>query len=202
MEGTPPQIHRIAVLTSGHGRGSNLRAMHEYFLSHALPVKISFTTASRAEALVAELCLELQIVCHILNPKDQSGFETQLLELVQRERIELLALAGFMRQLSADFLKSVNIPILNIHPALLPKYGGMGMFGMHVHEAVLASGDKVSGATVHLVDPLYDHGGILYQQLADITDCSTAEEIAAKVLKVEHQIYAPAIWSYLSSENK
>lgn len=114
------------------------------------------------------------------------------------EKIDLIALAGFMSLLGGDFLTSVGIPVVNIHPALLPKYGGPGMYGMRVHEAVFASGDKVSGATVHLVDPVYDHGEIIAQKQVDISACRSPEEIAGLVLRVEHQLYAPAIYQYLS----
>ena len=148
-----------------------------------------------------ELCEELEIPCHILNPRQREIFESQLLELCGAEKIDLIALAGFMSLLSGDFLASVRIPVVNIHPALLPKYGGPGMYGMKVHEAVFACGDKVSGATVHLVDPQYDHGETIAQQQVDISSCISPDEIAALVLRIEHQLYAPAIYRYLSSQN-
>lgn len=163
-----------------------------------MPVEIRFATAARASAPVAELCKELGIPCEILDPRRQADFEAKLLSLCHKENIALIALAGFMSLLSADFLNKVGIPVLNIHPALLPKYGGKGMFGMAVHEAVFFCGDKVSGVTVHRVDPLYDHGEIIAQTEVDISDCPSPEEIAARVLEVEHRLYAPAIFSVLS----
>ncbi len=123
------------------------------------------------------------------------------MELCQTENIDLIALAGYMKLLSASFLENIGLPVLNIHPALLPKYGGPGMYGIRVHAAVFAAGEKISGATVHLVDPLYDHGKIIAQEQLDISDCPSAEVIAARVLAVEHRIYAPAIHAFLS-QNK
>ncbi len=190
---------KIAVLTSGHGRGSNLRALHQAFLDNNWPLRIAFATASTSKAPVARLCSDLGIPCHVLNPSRFDACEGRLLELCQQERIDLIALAGFMKLLSAFFLDKVGLPILNIHPALLPNYGGPGMYGLRVHEAVFAAGEKFSGATVHLVDPLYDHGKIIAQEKVDISDCPSPEAIAARVLEVEHRVYAPAILSYLSA---
>ncbi|HOQ80442.1 MAG TPA: formyltransferase family protein, partial [Candidatus Cloacimonadota bacterium] len=102
-------------------------------------------------------------------------------------------LAGFMRKLSEQFLDTINTPLINIHPALLPKYGGKGMYGSNVHNAVFTAGEKISGATVHYVNKNYDEGDIIMQQSVDITDCQSPEEIGKKVLAIEHQIYGAAI---------
>ena len=198
MERTSLKTWRIAVLTSGAGRGSNLQALYNYFKKHSLPVEIAFATASNKNAPVVQLCDKLNIPCYILAPRKDKDFENRLLELCQQEKIDLIALAGFMNLLSSSFLEKVGIPVLNIHPALLPKYGGKMMYGMNVHKAVFESGDKVSGVTVHLVDNQYDNGPIIAQIKVDISDCKSPEEIAAKVLEMEHQIYAPAIYKFLN----
>ncbi len=198
MERAASEAWKIAVLTSGHGRGSNLLALHRGFRENAWPVKIAFAAASNAKAPVAELCSALEIPCHILSSRRIAASEARLLDLCRAERIDLIALAGFMKLLSQDFLELCGLPVLNVHPALLPKYGGPGMYGIRVHEAVFAAGEKVSGATVHLVDPLYDRGRIVAQEQVDISDCRSPEEIAARVLAVEHRIYAPAIHGFLS----
>ena len=199
MERTASAAWKIAVLTSGHGRGSNLRALHRAFRENNWPLRIAFATASGPHAPVVELCAELGIPCHILNPRNIQACEARLLELCREHKIGLIALAGFMKLLSTSFLDQVGIPVLNIHPALLPKYGGPGMYGLTVHEAVFKAGDKFSGATVHLVDPLYDHGKIIAQEQADISDCSSPQEIAARVLELEHRLYAQAIHSFLQN---
>lgn len=197
MERAASEAWRIAVLTSGHGRGSNLRALYKAFTKNSLPLKIAFATASSGKAPVVQLCSDLGLPCHILNPRYQESFENRLLELCQQEQIDLVALAGFMRLLSPAFLDQAGIPVLNIHPALLPQYRGKGMYGIRVHEAVFDAGERFSGATVHLVDPIYDHGEIIAQEQVDISDCHSPEAIAAKVLEIEHGIYARAIYRFL-----
>lgn len=198
MERAAPETWRIAVLTSGHGRGSNLLALHRAFQANAWPLRICFATASSRKAPVFELCDSLGITCHILNPARGADFEQRLLELCGAENIDLIALAGFMKMLSHQFLDQSGIPVLNIHPALLPHYGGKGMYGSAVHQAVFDAGEQFSGATVHWVDPLYDHGKIIAQEKVDISACQSLEEIAALVLAVEHRIYAPAIYSCIA----
>ncbi len=198
MAGTASAPWRIGVLTSGHGRGSNLQALHRYFSERQLPVEIALVTVSRPRAPVRQLCAELDLPCLVLRTHDMALFEQALLCEIDSRRLDLIALAGFMKQLSAAFLTRVGIPVLNIHPALLPKYGGQGMYGLRVHEAVFASQEKVSGASVHRVDHIYDHGEVIARQQVDISDCRSPQEIADRVLKIEHQIYAPAILACLS----
>lgn len=193
MERTAPVTHKIAILSSGKSRGSNLAAIHSYFAERKLPVEIALAVFTRSDSAAYDLASNLGICSLVIPAKDMQDFEQQVLKLIETNSIELIALAGFMKQLSAIFITQAQIPILNIHPALLPKYGGKGMFGMAVHEAVYAAGDKVSGATIHRVDPLYDHGAIIAQQEVDISECRSPEEVAKFVLKVEHGLYAPSI---------
>jgi folate-dependent phosphoribosylglycinamide formyltransferase PurN len=98
-----------------------------------------------------------------------------------------------MRKLSKEFFEAVKTPVINIHPALLPKYGGKGMYGMNVHKAVFEAGEKESGATVHYVNEEYDKGEIITQKRCDISMCISPDEIAEKVLKIEHEIYPKTI---------
>jgi len=133
-------------------------------------------------------------------PSHSATFESEVLTLIHSHQIELIALAGFLKLLSASFISQCAIPILNIHPALLPRYGGKGMYGAAVHQAVYKNGDKVSGATVHLVNEHYDQGTILAQERVDISDCQSPLEIAGRVLAVEHRIYAQAIWQVLIAQ--
>ena len=198
MEGIAPKTHRIAVLTGGRGRGSNLRAIHLHFAELGFPAKVALVIGDREQTPVCELCRELQLPFVYVSSKDMHSYETEVIRLIKEHQIELIALAGFLKLLSADFLSSVQVPVLNIHPSLLPKYGGAKMYGMRVHEAVFASGDQESGATVHEVSPVYDAGRIVLQQKVDISDCTNSEEIAQMVLKIEHQIYADAILKHLN----
>jgi len=192
-------IHQIAVLTSGHSRGSNLQAINDYFFAHQLPVQIAFAVKTKADAPVSEVCRQNRITCIYLPCNDMKQFERNVLTLIREYRIELIALAGFLKLLSPGFLEQAGIPVLNIHPALLPKYGGKGMFGMAVHQAVWTAKERYSGVTIHLVDPVYDHGKILAQLKVDISKCGSAEDVARSVLKIEHSLYGKTIWEYLSS---
>lgn len=197
MEGTAPKAHRIAVLTGGQGRGSNLRAIHRHFEELGFPASVALVIGDREQTPVRELCQELGLHFVYVPSKSMCAYEAEVLRLINEHQIELIALAGFLKLLSADFLSRVQVPVLNIHPALLPKYGGAKMYGMRVHEAVFAAGEAESGATVHEVNPVYDAGRIVLQKRVSISDCANSEEIAQKVLKIEHQIYAEAILRYL-----
>lgn len=197
MAGSPHKIQRIITLSSGKSRGSNLLAIYRYFAERDLPVEIAAAVFTSAKSPACASCRELGIPTRIIPAGDICAFEEKLIALAQSEDAQLIALCGFMRLLSPDCLAALKIPVLNIHPALLPKYGGRGMYGLKVHEAVFAAGESFSGATIHRVDPIYDHGEILSQKTVDIADCSCPQEIADRVLAIEHEIYAPAIFDEL-----
>jgi len=191
-------LFKIAVLSSGASRGSNLKAMAEYFKENRLPVQISFVVRTKSAAPIVNVCDDFDITCHHIPYKTQEQFEEKILYLCQYHGIHLLALTGFLKKLSPMFIRGLALPVVNIHPALLPKHGGNDMFGIAVHQAVFESGETESGATVHLVDSMYDHGKIIAQQKIDISRCQSAEEIANVVLKTEHQLYGKTIWEYLA----
>lgn len=197
MAGIAPQTRRIAVVTSGNSRGSNLRAIHDAFRNGAYPVEIALCIVTKRSAPIVTLCQDKGIPVEFISSKDLSTFETKLRSLLDEYQIDLIALAGFLKKLSISFIRDLTIPILNIHPALLPRYGGEGMYGIKVHDAVFAAREKRSGATVHYVNRDYDSGRVVLQEAIDITDCTSPQDIAAKVLKVEHHIYAKAILKVL-----
>jgi len=192
---------RVIVLTSGMSRGSNLLAMDKYFKKHNLPVKILSVFYNRKEAPVANRAAEQGIEPIYFSTKDFALYEKNLLNVCRQNEIDLIALAGFMLKLSRDFIEKFSKPILNIHPAILPEFGGKGMYGIKVHEAVLAAAKTVSGATVHLVNPQYDEGKIVLQRTVNIADCISPECIAERVLEIEHEIYGEAVWETLVKEN-
>jgi len=179
-------------------RGSNLKAMAEHFRQNDLPVQISFVVRTRREAPIADVCKELGVTCHHIPYKNQIQFEENIFYLCQYHGVHLIALAGFLKRLSPVFLRDLAVPVVNIHPALLPQYGGKKMYGMAVHQAVFEHFDNESGATVHLVDSVYDNGPAIAQEKVDISACQSPEEIAAAVLKTEHRLYGKTIWEYLN----
>lgn len=197
MAGTTPEVFRIVTLSSGASRGSNLLAIHSYFEERGLPVRIhrAIFCSGKAEAIAK--CNDVGIGIEVISSKDMALYEHSICNIVHSNAISLIALCGFMKQLSPELLQRIGVPVLNIHPALLPKYGGKGMYGMNVHRAVFAAGERISGASVHLVDPLYDHGRVLARSEVDVSACLSAEEIAVKVLEQEHLLYAPTIYAEL-----
>jgi folate-dependent phosphoribosylglycinamide formyltransferase PurN len=116
-----------------------------------------------------------------------------MLELLTRHAIRLVVLAGYLKKVPDEVVAAFRGRMLNIHPALLPAFGGPGMYGRRVHEAVLASGATVSGATVHLVDEHYDHGAIVAQESVPVRPGDTPESLAARVLEVEHRLLPAAV---------
>ncbi len=116
-----------------------------------------------------------------------------MLQTLQQANVDLVVLAGFMKKIGPETLAIFHGRIINIHPSLLPKFGGQGMFGQNVHQAVLDSGEKETGVTVHMVDKEYDEGAILAQESVAVLDNDDAKSLSERVLKLEHQIYTETI---------
>lgn len=181
----------IAVFVSG--RGSNLRAILENKdLEGFIAVKAVLSDKSDCGAFsIAE---EYDIPVFSVSKKEKEGFTpySELISLFSELRIDAIILAGFLKLIPSEIVRIYENKILNIHPALLPAFGGKGMYGMNVHKAVFDSGAKLSGATIHFVNEEYDKGYIVAQECTDISDVRSPEEIAERVLKIEHTLY-PAI---------
>jgi phosphoribosylglycinamide formyltransferase-1 len=126
--------------------------------------------------------------------------DSAIVKILRKNGTDLVVLAGYMKKIGDQTLKAYQGRILNIHPALLPKYGGKGMYGKRVHEAVLESGDSVSGVTIHLIDEKYDNGPILAQEEVAVLENDTTDSLAARVLEKEHTLYAETIAKIISKE--
>jgi phosphoribosylglycinamide formyltransferase-1 len=181
---------RLAVLASG--RGSNLQAIIEHFdnLARERVAKVVLVASNRVDspALVRAATASIDIA-HFNSADDGS----ELLALLQTFKIDLVVLAGYLKRIPPKVIREYAGRIINIHPALLPAFGGEGMYGARVHEAVIASGAKESGVTVHLVDDEYDRGPIVAQWRMPVNRSDTAESLAARVLNVEHVVYPRAV---------
>jgi phosphoribosylglycinamide formyltransferase-1 len=177
---------RLAVLASG--RGSNLQAIIEHFDSIARErvAKVVLVASNRADSPALLRAATASIDIAAFNPNDDGS---ELLALLQKFRIDLVVLAGYLKLIPPKVISEYAGRIINIHPALLPAFGGEGMYGARVHEAVIASGAAETGVTVHLVDDDYDRGAILAQWRVRIDKSDTAESLAARVLNVEHAVY-------------
>ncbi|HET9777384.1 MAG TPA: phosphoribosylglycinamide formyltransferase [Gemmatimonadaceae bacterium] len=181
---------RLAVLASG--RGSNLQAIIEHFdnLARERIARVVLVASNRADspALVRAATASIDIASF-----DAADDGSALLDLLRKFRVDLVVLAGYLKRIPPAVVREYSGRIINIHPALLPAFGGEGMYGARVHEAVIASGAEESGVTVHLVDDDYDRGPIVAQWRVPVESSDTAESLAARVLAVEHIVYPRVI---------
>lgn len=185
---------KIAILASG--RGSNFEAILNNIKSGKLDATIRVVISNKASAGALEIARTNQLPAIHLSSKDfpdQEQFDQRLLAILRQYDVDFIVLAGYLKMLSPFIVREFKHRILNIHPALLPSFGGKGMYGHHVHQAVLDYGCKVTGVTVHLVDEEYDTGPPVLQRCVPVEDDDTADTLAARVLKVEHQIYTEAL---------
>lgn len=180
----------VAVFISGSG--SNLQALIDAAKGGILDARIGLVVSSRADAYGLERAEKAEIPTFLFKPKQYETSEeasNALLDQLREHNTQYIALAGFMKLLPEAVVREYSGRIVNVHPALLPKYGGKGMYGHHVHKAVIASGDKESGVTVHLVDEIYDNGRILEQTRVPVMPDDTPEMLAERVLRQEHKLY-------------
>ena len=131
---------------------------------------------------------------------DDYARDRAIVDILERHGVDLVVLGGYMKELGPQTIARFRNRIVNVHPALLPKFGGRGFFGLAVHQAVLASGDRVTGATIHLVDELLDHGAVLAQQTVSVREGDTPETLAERVLAVEHSLYVDTLRRIASGE--
>lgn len=185
---------RIGVLVSG--TGTNLQAILDACARGEIAGAVALVVSSSAKAFAVERARQAGVPAVVLTPKqfgDRASYDARLMELLRGAQIDLVCLAGFLRILTPAFIGQFPGRIMNIHPALLPAFGGPGMFGARVHEAVLASGVKVSGCTVHFADETPDGGPIILQAAVPVRDNDTAETLAARIAVEEHRLYPAAI---------
>lgn len=185
---------KIGVLVSGGG--SNLQAIIDAIRRKRLPAEIKLVISNKAGARALERARRAKIPTAVLEPgsyPDREAYTRELTDLLKANGIELVCLAGFMCILTPYFARTFPLRAINIHPALLPAFGGVGMYGHHVHEAVIRSGAKYSGCTVHFVDEGCDTGPILSQQVVKVLDNDTPESLAKRILRYEHKLYPLAI---------
>jgi phosphoribosylglycinamide formyltransferase 1 len=177
---------RLAVLASG--RGSNLQAIVDHFdsLARERVAKVVLVASNRADSPALIRAATSSIDIAHFNAADDG---TELLDLLKKHHIDLVVLAGYLKRIPSKVIREYSGRMINIHPALLPAFGGEGMYGARVHEAVIASGAKESGVTVHLVDDEYDRGPIVAQWRIPVEPSDTADRLAARVLNVEHVVY-------------
>jgi phosphoribosylglycinamide formyltransferase-1 len=189
-------MKQIAIFASG--TGTNTKKIIGYFHNHPA-IRISLIASDKPAAGVLNIAWENSIPSLILEKEKFSQGNAYVDELRER-KIDFIVLAGFLKKVPGALVKAFRGQILNIHPALLPKYGGKGMYGLHVHEAVIAGGEKETGITIHLVDELYDHGQVVFQAGCEVDPSDTPETLAAKVHLLEYEYFSKIIEEVVLSE--
>jgi len=187
---------------ASHG-GSNVQAIIDACRSGKLAAIPCVVICNNSDAQVLQRARAAGIATRHLSSRTHSSSEaldTAMLETLREHNVNLIVLAGYMRKLGPRTLAHYRGRVLNIHPALLPKFGGTGMYGHHVHEAVIAAGEKESGVTIHLVTAEYDQGPILAQRKIPVLSDDTAESLAARVLEVEHALYPETLAKIAAGE--
>ncbi len=180
---------RIAVFASG--AGSNTQVIIDHFAGSP-STRVALIVCNKPGAGVLSIAAKENIPALLIN-KEQFLNGDHYLAALRENKIGFIVLAGFLWKVPVDLIKAYPKKIINIHPALLPKYGGAGMYGHFVHEAIIAHKEKESGISIHYVDELYDHGEIIYQAKCGVDENDTAESLAKKIHLLEHAHYAAVI---------
>jgi phosphoribosylglycinamide formyltransferase-1 len=183
----------IAIFASG--AATNAKNITRYFLSNP-NIKVALLASNKIDSGIPAIAREYNIPYYIFN-RDELYHSDKVIQVLHAHNIHLIVLAGFLWLVPENLIQSYKNRILNIHPALLPKYGGKGMYGMRVHKAVKESQDKETGITIHLVNEEYDKGTILHQSKTEVLAEDTLEDIARKVHDLEYKYYPVVIEEYI-----
>ena len=181
---------RIGVLVSGSG--TNLQAVINACGSKKIDAEVVAVISNKKNAFALRRAKRYNIKNMFIDANKHS-FDKKAIDFLKKHKVDLVCLAGFLLKLNGNFIRRYEGKILNIHPALLPKFGGKGMYGLNVHKAVLQADEKISGCTVHIVDEKYDNGKIILQRKVKVYKNDTPEILQKRVLKQEHKLYPEAI---------
>jgi len=192
---------RIAIFASGKGSNAQKIIDHFRFSSSSIkPVEISLIVSNKADAGVVEIAEKEKIPFIIIDKEKFFRGDAYLPEL-REKKIDYIILAGFLWKIPQVLIRAYPQKMINLHPALLPKYGGKGMYGQHVHESVIAAKEKESGITIHYVDDIYDHGKIIFQAKVAVTENDTPASLAEKIHALEHAHFPNVIEELIGMQN-
>ncbi len=189
-------MEKLNVLVFASHSGSNMQALIDYSKRHYTNYQVKCLITNNSNSFAIERAKNENIPYFHISDKthpNKIDFINEIKRIIDNFNIKLIALAGYMKLLPNEVIEYVNGRVINIHPALLPKFGGPGMYGMNVHKAVIESKEKESGATVHLVNNDYDKGKILAQYKVDVHPDDTPEKLAERILALEHKLYPEVI---------
>lgn len=189
-------MNNIAILASGSG--TNAEAIMLYFKEHK-SIRVACILVNKPEAGVIERAKRHAVPCYYYN-NEEMRLGALPIERLQHHEVQFVILAGYLNLITPIWLDAYPRRIINIHPALLPHYGGKGMYGSHVHRAVIEAREKRSGITIHLVDEVYDHGDYLLQAYCSVLPSDTPEILATRIHSLEHRYFATTIEQFILTE--
>lgn len=181
-------------------RGTNMQAVIDACKEQRLAAEPVAVITNNPDCGAVHKAQQASIPYFVVNSRSHQNPDQSMVEILHESGAELIVLAGYMKKIGDRLLQAYNGRLVNIHPSLLPRHGGRGMYGHRVHEAVLASGDRCSGATVHLVEQEYDKGPILAQRSLPVAAGETPESLAARVLAIEHELLVETLHKLISGD--
>ena len=184
----------IAIFASG--TGTNAENIIKHFL-HSEQIRIGAVFCNSTTAKVIERAKEYRVNCYTFN-KEELNDKEAVYKILLHENIDFIVLAGFLQLIPKHIISHYSNKIINIHPALMPKFSGKGMYGMNVHKAVVEAKEQESGITIHLVNEHYDEGAILFQAKCQVTESDTPESVAEKVHNLEYKFFPKVIEEYIN----
>ncbi len=196
-------VPRVAIFASG--TGSNTQKIIDYFAPHStlqnkVKADIALVVSNKPDARVLDIARKEKIPFLVIE-KEKFFRGNAYVDELKEKKIDFIVLAGFLWKIPTALLRAYANRIINLHPALLPKFGGKGMYGKNVHEAVIAAGEKESGITIHDVDEVYDHGKIIFQAKCAISENETPESLANKIHELEHAHFPKVIDDWIAIQN-
>jgi len=192
-------VHKLLFFASGSG--TNFQSVIDAINSGELDVEISGLITDREDAGAIQRARKHAIPVFVVTPEPGNTYGRRLLSVLKNLEPSLIVLAGFLRKIPDSVIDQFRGKIINIHPSLLPKYGGRGFFGLNVHRAVIENNDPISGCTIHFVDEKYDNGDIIAQIEVPVNESDTPESLAKKVLKEEHKLLPDTIQKILTQNS-
>jgi phosphoribosylglycinamide formyltransferase-1 len=192
-------VKKLVVFASGSG--SNFQAIIDAVRQNKLNVEIAGLITNRDGIGAIERAKKNHIPVNVINETNEQLFKIKLADQLNIWQPDLIVLAGFLKKIPAEIVSDFPNKIINIHPALLPKFGGKGFYGLRVHEAVINSGEKTSGCTVHYVNNEYDRGQIIEQKVVPVYSTDSPESLAKRVLKAEHELLPSVIKKLFTQTN-
>ncbi|MEL6557246.1 MAG: phosphoribosylglycinamide formyltransferase [Bacteroidota bacterium] len=187
---------KIAIFASGSG--TNAENLTRNFQG-VKDLEVAVILTNKKDAFVIQRAKNLNVPYEVFSKTDFADSESQtVLKLLAQYKIDFVVLAGFLLKVPQFFIENYSNRIINIHPSLLPKYGGKGMYGQHVHEAVIAAKEKASGITIHLVNEEYDKGKVLFQATCEVSTDDSATDLAAKIHQLEYEHFPKIVANYIN----